>query len=97
MANLRSQVAAVLVPSEEPLSKGAGLEAISVNEALTHLISSCCSEDGRPLDTQGFTRLADWLAGCERYRVDINKLESAAAALAGQGSETALKEASGGR
>lgn len=97
MANLRSQVAAVLVPSEEPLSTGAGLEAISVNEALTHLISSCCSEDGRPLDTQGFTRLADWLEGRERYRVDINRLESAAAALAGQGSETALKEASGGR
>ncbi len=97
MANLRSEIAAVLVPSEEPLSSDTGLEAISVNEALTHLISSCCSKDGRPLDTRGFTRLADWLEGCERYRVDINRLESAAAALAGQGLETALKEASGGR
>lgn len=90
-------VMAVLVPSEGPLAEENGMQTISVNETLRHLVSSCCSAGGGPLDTRSFNRLADWLEGCNRYRVDVNQLESAAAVLAGHSMDTAKAKASGGR
>jgi tubulin-tyrosine ligase family protein len=90
-------VIAVLVPSQEPLAEENGMQAISVNETLRHLVSSCCSAGGGPLDTHGFNRLADWLEACDRYRVDMNQLEPAAAILAGHSLDTAKAKASGGR
>jgi tubulin polyglutamylase TTLL5 len=94
--NLRS-VAAVLVPSEEPIAASGGIEAIGVNEALKHLIGSCCSEDGMPLDASGFTRLSNWLESCDRYRVDMNELEAAAATLSEGSSIPSLQAVSGSR
>jgi len=91
------QVFAVLVPTEEPLPHKAGLQAMTVNDALRHLIPCCCSEGGLPLNTEGFTRLAVWLESCERYLVDMNNLEAAAAALSGRCSEKAPQQASGSR
>lgn len=90
-------VSAVLVPSENPLGDNSGVQALTVNETLRHLISSCCAEDGRPLDTEGFTRLAAWLEGRDHYLVDMNNLEAAAAALSGRCLEKAPQKASGGR
>jgi len=94
---ITGRVNAVLVPSEEPLGGGSGVQTLTVNESLRHLISSCCGEDGRPLDTDGFARLAGWLEGRERYLVDMNNLEAAAAALSGRCFEKAPQKASGGR
>jgi len=96
-AGITGRVNAVLVPSEEPLGGGSGVQTLTVNESLRHLISSCCGEDGRPLDTDGFARLAGWLEGRERYLVDMNNLEAAAAALSGRWFEKAPQKASGGR
>jgi tubulin polyglutamylase TTLL5 len=96
-AGIAGRVNAVLVPSEEPLGDGSGVQTLTLNESLRHLISSCCGEDGRPLDTDGFARLAGWLEGRERYLVDMNNLEAAAAALSGRCFEKAPQKASGGR
>lgn len=74
-------VCAVLIPSMVRLREEDGLRAIPVNETLRQLISGCCSAGGRPLDTHGFTRLAEWLETCDRYLVDMNNIEAAAAAL----------------
>lgn len=89
------RVPAVLVPTENPLQNKSGVQAMAVNETLRHLISSCCGEDGRPLDTDGFTRLAGWLEGRDRYLVDMNNLEAAAAALSGRCFEKAPQKESG--
>lgn len=97
VAGCTSGVSSVLVPSENPLGDNRGLQALTVNETLRHLISSCCAEDGLPLDTDGFTRLAGWLESRERYLVDMNNLEAAAAALSGRCFEMAPQKASGGR
>jgi tubulin polyglutamylase TTLL5 len=94
--NLRS-VAAVLVPSDEPIAASGGIEAIGVNEALKHLIGSCCSEDGMPLGASGFTRLSNWLESCDRYRVDMNELDAVAAALSEGSSIPSLQAVSGSR
>jgi hypothetical protein len=91
------RVPAVLVPSENPVPDSSGVQAVTVNETLRHLISSCCGEDGRPLDTDGFTRLAGWLESRECYLVDMNNLEAASAALSGRCFEKAPQTASGGR
>jgi len=80
-AGFAGSLATVLVPSEKPLEDASGVQALTVNESLRHLISNCCAELGRPLDTGGFTRLAVWLESRERYLVDMNNLEVAAAAL----------------
>lgn len=87
----------MLVPSEKPLEDSSGVQTLTVNESLIHLISSCCGEGGRPLDTDGFARLAGWLEGRERYLVDMNNLEAAVAALSGRCFEKAPQKASGGR
>lgn len=97
MVGKASRVFAVLVPSQDQLQEEHGLQAISVNGALRSLISACCSEQGRPLDSHGFTRLAEWLAGCQCYRVDMNKLAAAAANLSRRCSATTLPKASGSR
>jgi tubulin polyglutamylase TTLL5 len=94
--NLRD-VAAVLVPSEGPMSDPGGIEAIGVNETLRHLIGSCFSADGMPLDAGGFTRLSNWLESCDRYRVDVNNLEAAAATLSEGSSIPSLQAVSGSR
>ena len=91
------RVTTLLMPSQEALSEQNGLQPLSVNDALKHLISSCCAEDGKPLDTAGFTRLSEWLEHCDRYRVDINNLEAATSALSGEGSAVRLHKASGSR
>ncbi|MFO8141391.1 MAG: amylase [Marinobacter sp.] len=91
------QVVAVLVPTAEPLQEPEGIRKLAVNEVLEHLIASCCAEHGVPLNTQGFTRLARWLEGCERYLVDMNKLEAAASALSRRCAEKAPQEVSGSR
>lgn len=91
------RVAAVLVPSEKPLADNNSVQALSVNESLRHLIASCCGEDGRPLDTSGFARLAGWLEGRERYLVDMSNLEAAAVTLSGWCFEKTPQKASGGR
>ena len=77
----RYSIAAVLIPSTVELSEEDGLRTLPVNEALRQLISGCCSAGGRPLDTRGFTRLAEWLETCDRYLVDMNNIEAASAAL----------------
>jgi tubulin polyglutamylase TTLL5 len=77
----RYSISAVLIPSTVELSEEDGLRVLPVNEALRQLISGCCSAGGRPLDTNGFTRLAEWLETCDRYLVDMNNIEVAAAAL----------------
>lgn len=77
----RYSISAVLIPSTVELGEEEGLRALPVNEALKQLISGCCSAGGRPLDTHGFTRLAEWLETCDRYLVDINNIEAAAVAL----------------
>jgi hypothetical protein len=77
----RYTVSAVLIPSMARLREEDGLRAIPVNETLRQLISGCCSAGGQPLDTHGFTRLAEWLETCDRYLVDMNNIEVAAAAL----------------
>ena len=97
MTGNTGQVFAVLVPTEEPLQDESGVQSMTVNEALRHLISSCCSGDGLPIDTGGFTRLAGWLEDCERYLVDMNNLEAAAAALSGRCSVRTPRKASGSR
>lgn len=97
MTGNSAQVLAVLVPTKEPLEDESGVQAMTVNEALRHLIANCCSKDGRPLDTGGFTRLAGWLEGCERYLVDMNNPEAAVAALSGRCSLRAPQKASGSR
>jgi len=97
MTGNTAQVLAVLVPTKAPLEDKSGVQAMTVNEVLRHLVANCCSEDGRPLDTGGFTRLADWLEGCERYLVDMNNPEAAAAALSGRCSQRAPQKASGSR
>jgi tubulin polyglutamylase TTLL5 len=94
--NARS-VAAVLVPSDGPISEPGGIKAIGVNETLKHLIGSCCSEDGMPLDASGFTRLSNWLESCDRYWVDMNELEAVAATLAEGSSIPSLQAVSGSR
>jgi tubulin polyglutamylase TTLL5 len=97
IAGFAGRVNALLVPSAEPLGDDSGVQTLTVNESLRHLISSCCGEDGRPLDTEGFAKLAGWLEGRERYLVDMNNLEAAAAALSGRCFEKAPQKASGGR
>jgi tubulin polyglutamylase TTLL5 len=77
----RYTVSAVLIPSMARLREEDGLRAIPVNETLRQLISGCCSAGGQPLDTHGFTRLAEWLETCDRYLFDMNNIEVAAAAL----------------
>jgi len=77
----RYSISAVLIPSTVELSEEDGLRALPVNETLRQLISGCCSAGGRPLDSHGFTRLAEWLETCDRYLVDMNNIEAAAAAL----------------
>jgi len=95
-SKLRS-VAAVLVPSDGSIAEPGGIEPIGVNEALRHLIGSCCSEDGIPLDASGFTRLSNWLESRDRYRVDMNELEAAVATLSEGSSITSLQAVSGSR
>jgi tubulin polyglutamylase TTLL5 len=90
----RYTVSAVLIPSMAPLREEDGLRAIPVNETLKQLISGCCSAGGQPLDTHGFTRLAEWLETCDRYLVDMNNIEVAAAAL-GKRCSTAQPQKSG--
>ena len=96
-AGISGRVSAVLVPSESSLGDSSGVQSLTVNESLRHLIPSCCGEGGLPLDTDGFARLAGWLEGRERYLVDMNNLEAAAAALSGRCVERAPQKASGGR
>ena len=91
------RVTTVLVPTEEPLSPESGVQSLSVNDALKYLIASCCAEDGKPLDTAGFTRFSEWLEACERYRVDMNNLDAAAAALSSEHSVAEMQKASGSR
>ena len=90
-------VLTVLVPSGTSLRDPEGLQELTVNETLQHLIAHCCAENGRPLDTDGFTRLAGWLENCQRYQVDMNKLEAASAALSGRCVEKTPQKVSGGR
>ncbi|PAV25847.1 amylase [Tamilnaduibacter salinus] len=87
---------AVLVPSEAALGDG-GIQALTVNESLKHLLPVCCAENGRPLDTDEFARLADWLEERQCFLVDMNHLEAAAATLSGNCFEQTLQKASGGR
>jgi len=77
----RYSISAVLIPSTVELSEEDGLRVLPVNETLRQLISGCCCAGGRPLDSHGFTRLAEWLETCDRYLVDMNNIEAAAAAL----------------
>jgi hypothetical protein len=95
--DVAGQVAAILVPSESALNDNSGVRPLTVNETLRHLISSCCIEDGQPLNSDGFTRLAGWLEGRDRYLVDMNNLEAAAAALSERCLQQAPQKASGGR
>jgi tubulin polyglutamylase TTLL5 len=90
-------VRALLVPTEESLPEANGIQSLAVNEALTHLIASCCAEGGAPLDAHGFSRLSGWLEGCERYLVDMNNLEAAAEALSVRSSDKVPQRLSGGR
>ncbi|HEV8077969.1 MAG TPA: amylase, partial [Marinobacter sp.] len=77
----RYPVAVVLIPSTARLPEKDGLRPIPVNEVLRQLISGCCSAGGQPLDTHGFSRLAEWLETRDRYLVDMNNIEAAATAL----------------
>jgi tubulin polyglutamylase TTLL5 len=77
----RYPLSAVLIPSTAELSEEDGLRTLPVNEALKQLIGGCCSAVGRPLDSEGFNRLAQWLESCDRYLVDMNNIEAAVAAL----------------
>ncbi|PKM03647.1 MAG: amylase [Gammaproteobacteria bacterium HGW-Gammaproteobacteria-6] len=88
---------ALLVPTEESLPEANGIQSLAVNEALTHLIASCCAEGGVPLDAHGFSRLSGWLEGCERYLVDMNNLEAAAGALSVRYSDKVPQRLSGSR
>ncbi|WP_227537954.1 PqqD family peptide modification chaperone [Marinobacter vulgaris] len=75
------QVTTVLIPARSPLQHGGGLQTVSVNEALRHLIPGCCGPDGHPLDTAGFSRLAEWLETADRYLVNPDNLDAIAAQL----------------
>lgn len=95
--NTVRSVVAVLVPSDRPIAEPGGIAAIGVSETLRHLIGSCCSEDGRPLDASGFTRLSNWLESCDRYRVDMDQLDTATATLVEVSSIPSLQAVSGSR
>jgi tubulin polyglutamylase TTLL5 len=94
---LKRRLKTVLIPSKEQLDSVTGVQSLGVNDALKYLIASCCAENGRPLDTAGFTRLSEWLEGCERYLVDMNNLDAAAAALSSEHSVAEMQKASGGQ
>jgi len=97
IAGREGQVAAVLVPSAAPLGGDTGVQLLTAHESLVHLMSSCCSEDGRPLASNEFAKLAGWLETCDRYLVDMNNLEAAAAALNRRCFENSPQKASGVR
>ncbi len=81
LAGETRRIQAVLIPSHVSLREKTGIRRLSVSEAMRYLIPGCCGADGQPLGTAGFSRLADWLGGIDRYLVDANNLDTAVANL----------------
>ncbi|MCL7942615.1 amylase [Marinobacter sp. ATCH36] len=79
------RVNTVLIPGQLSAQQKAPLCAVSVSEAMRYLIPGCCGPDGRPLDTAGFSRLAEWLETADRYLVDADNLDGVVAQLSGVG------------
>ncbi|MFN2361187.1 MAG: amylase [Marinobacter sp.] len=71
------RITAVLIPVLSSLQDENNLQAVSVSEALRYLIPGCCGPEGRPLDTAGFSRLAEWLETADRYLVAAENLDVA--------------------
>ncbi|AZT85726.1 amylase [Marinobacter sp. NP-4(2019)] len=81
LAGETRRIQAVLIPSHVSLREKTGIRRLSVSETMRHFIPGCCGADGQPLGTAAFSRLADWLAGIDRYLVDANHLDTAVANL----------------
>lgn len=77
------RITTVLIPVPPSPQHENGLQAVSVSEALRYLIPNCCGPEGRPLDTAGFSRLAEWLEMADRYLVVADNLDAAVQQLSG--------------
>lgn len=83
VAGQEYRITTVLIPVPPSDQHENGLQAVSVSEALRYLIPGCCGPEGRPLDTAGFARLAEWLETADRYLVATDNLDAAVHQLSG--------------
>ena len=78
MVGQQYRVNILLIPGQLSSQQEETLRAVSVSEAMRHLIPGCCGPDGRPLDTAAFSRLAGWLEAANLYLVDEDNLDAVA-------------------